>query len=111
MALTINSINFRLPNRISRSEVRNVSKKRSVNNTLTVDIMTFPKKTEFEMEFDILTNAQLTALKDWIDTGAYTVIITDPGYTYNASSILSFTGWSEGVAETKRNIKVKVQEI
>jgi hypothetical protein len=111
MPLTINAVPFRMPNAIQRGEIRNVSQKRSVNNKLNTDIMSFPKKTEFTMSFDLLTTAELTTLKTYIDTGAYNVTITDTDYAYNANSILSFGGWDETYAGRKKGIKVKVQEI
>jgi hypothetical protein len=111
MPLTINAVSFRMPNAIQRGEIRNVSQKRSVNGTLNTDIMSFAKKTEFTMQFNLLTTAELATLKTYIDTGAYTVIITDTDYAYNASSILSFDGWEETYAGRKKGIKVKVQQI
>ena len=111
MPLTINAVSFKMPNGITRVKTRNVMSQRSVNGRLNTDIFSFAKKNEFVMDFSILTSAQLTTLEQWIDTGAFTVIITDTDYAYNASSILSYSGHTESFAGYKTGVKVKVTEI
>jgi hypothetical protein len=112
MNFLINSAVFKSPNTISRNELRNKITKRSVNNTLTEDILSYPKKTEMKIKWDLLSATQLTTLKTYIDTGSWQVQITDTGYTYNALSTLTMSsGWDESYAQYKTNVEVLIQEI
>ena len=111
--LTINSVAFRTPNRVIRVKNRPVISRRSFNNTLVTQVLDFTKKETLILEFDLLTNAERVSLETYIDTGAYTVVISDTGsfYTYNASSILTYGGYEEGFGGYKYNVKVQVQQI
>lgn len=111
ISLTINGTSFKAPNSIQRVKEKNVRRKRSLNGTLNTDILDFTKKETLIMNFDILTASQLSTLETWIDTGAYTVVITDTDYAYNASSQLSYSGYDESFAGYKKGVKVTVQQI
>lgn len=113
VTLTINSVAFRTPNSVQRVKTRPVISRRSFNNTLLTQILDFSKKETLIMTFDLLTNAERITLETYIDTGAWTVVISDPStfYTYNASSILTYSGYEEGYNGYKYNVQVRVQQI
>lgn len=113
VTLTINGVAFRTPNSVQRVKKRTVISRRSFNNNLLTQILSFDKKDTLMLDYELLTNAERIALEAYIDTGAYPVVISDPDtfYTYNASSILTYSGYTEGFGGYKYNIKVKVEEI
>lgn len=105
----INSVQFKAPSNLPRQIVKRVSTRRSVDNTLTVDVIDFNEKIEMVWEYNLLTSSELTTLLSY-NFGVYPVECTLAGYEFDIVAYIEVREYEESYAGYKKNIKVSIIE-
>jgi len=105
----INNIAFKAPSNLPKKIVKRVSTRRSVDNTLTVDVIDFNEKIEMVWEYNLLTSTELDFLLSY-NFGVYPVECTLAGYEFDIIAYIEVREYEESYAGYKKNIQVNIIE-